>query len=141
MNVLEGAIASERGAVPGRVLVVDEDAACMREALCALRGVGYEVVGCTSSRGAILAIVGGGEYDVVLCDVGVETATPMGFHDQVAAIDPALAERIVWMATEPSRTNLPHPPLAKPLDTSTVRTCIDEFVVHRTLAPPTSRDR
>lgn len=139
MSVQGGTAASAPTRVPGRVLVVDGDAASMRDSFCALKGAGYQVVGCTTSRGAILAILGGGEYDVVLCDVEVEIATPMGFHAQVAAVDPALAERIVWMAREPSPGGLPRPPLAKPLDTAVVRACIDEFVVHRTLAPVTDR--
>jgi CheY-like chemotaxis protein len=126
-------------ASPGRVLLVELDARSLREAWELLQGAGYDVVGCTSAADAILAILRGEEYDVILCDVGVEVATATGFRDQVAAIDPALAERLVWLTTNPRSPEPLRPVLVKPLEIEAVLACIDEYVVHRTIAPVTGR--
>lgn len=126
-------------ATPGRILLIDGDASSLEAAWDLLRGAGYEVVGATSGADAILTILRSEhEFDVILCDLGSGVAVA-GFREQVAAVDPGLAERIVWLAAGADAHVEARPVLRKPLEKEAACACIDGYVVHRTIAPVSDR--
>jgi CheY-like chemotaxis protein len=126
-------------ATPGRILLADPDAWSLEAVWDLLRGAGYEVVGCTCAEDAVLAILRSEhEFDVLLCDLGLEVPVA-GIREQVAAVAPGLAERIVWLAADADSPRAFHPLLRKPLEKEGACACIDGYVVHRTIAPTSER--
>jgi len=118
----------------GQVLVVAADGAVASAIQCALDDV-YDVVECSDPRDAVLGIVRGCEYDVILCDRDVPFVSAEAFRDQVAAVNPALAERVLFlgagMREAPERSSY----VSKPLDVDTLRMKVAELVRLGTMAP------
>ncbi len=86
----------------GRVLVVDDDAAVGKAIRLALQPL--QVTFAQSAVGALARIGAGGKFDAIVCDLHMPGMTGMQFHDEVAAIAPSLAARIVFVtgcATSP----------------------------------------
>ena len=79
-----------------RVLVVDDDAFVGN----ALRRVlaRYDVTFAQSAVGALARIQAGGEFAAIVCDLFMPGMTGVEFHDRVAALDPRLARRVVFVS-------------------------------------------
>jgi two-component system, cell cycle sensor histidine kinase and response regulator CckA len=80
---------------PGRVLVVDDDAAVGKAITRSLRQ--YQVVFAQSANGALARIQAGGQFVAVVCDLNMPGMNGMQFHGEVVKIDPALARSIVFV--------------------------------------------
>jgi two-component system, cell cycle sensor histidine kinase and response regulator CckA len=88
---------SARGAPRARVLVVDDElqiANTLRELLAAE----HEVVAVTSGREALAAIEGGGDFDVIFCDLMMPEMNGMDLYERLRASSPGLERRIVFMS-------------------------------------------
>ncbi len=118
-----------------RVLVVHEDAAFT----CAVRRLfadpGYSVVECNRRDDALLGIIRGDEYDVILYDVVVGADEALDFHRQVAVMSPGLAARIVFLSAEEIPLALANPRIVKPVSADELRAWVTEFVSLRTMPP------
>jgi CheY-like chemotaxis protein len=58
-----------------------------------------------SAAGALARVEAGGNFDAIVCDINMPGMTGMEFHDAVAKVAPALAQRIVFVtggATTPN---------------------------------------
>src|SRR5262249_6831649 len=95
-DAFESPLVPSPDAVRGRVLVVDADRSLTDVIRCAL-GATHDVVGCCDPRDAVMCIVRGHDFDVILFDIDVPYVTAQDFRDEVAAVHPALAERIVLL--------------------------------------------
>jgi CheY-like chemotaxis protein/two-component sensor histidine kinase len=126
----------------GRVLVVDDEplvARAMGRVLAA-----HEVVVCGGARAALAELEREGEaFDVVICDLMMPEMTGMDLHAHLAAIAPALAERIVFVTggafTDRAReflASVPNPQLEKPFDPSALRELVARLVAPRLVARP-----
>lgn len=117
-----------------RVLIVDDEAPILK-ALKRLLSSKHDVVGVERAELGLELLAKGEEFDVVLCDLLLPTLTGMDFHDQVAALYPAMLPRLVFMTggavtaraarfiSETARHTL-----AKPIDTDTLHEIIVAIV-------------
>ena len=78
------------------LLLVDDEAA-LRRALARSLGRSYRVTVCDGPLSALDAIQKKEHYDAVLCDVIMPVMTGEELQRAVAAFDPALADRFVFM--------------------------------------------
>ena len=104
-----------------RVLVVDDEAAMGCALAASLEAHQVEVAG--SAREALARLSGDAAFDVILCDIVMPEASGVEFHRSLAAVDPGLSRRVVFMTgatlgTEDGKTlsALPNPVLEKPFD-------------------------
>ncbi len=80
-----------------RILLVDDDLA-VRSALARVLSFGHEVTTAESVRAALAEITGAAtSFDVVVCDVVMPGESGLVLQSAVAAIDPALARRFVFI--------------------------------------------
>ncbi|MFO0580841.1 MAG: ATP-binding protein [Anaeromyxobacter sp.] len=82
------------------VLVVDAEpfvGAAVRRALAA----GHDVSVAESARDALERIRAGARYDVILADLATPGIGGAELHDALAAIDPALAARVLFLTADP----------------------------------------
>ncbi|MFT3915838.1 MAG: ATP-binding protein [Anaeromyxobacteraceae bacterium] len=82
------------------VLVVDAEpfvAAAVRRALEA----GHDVSVAASARDALERIRAGEHHDVILADLAMPGMGGAELHDALAALDPALAERVLFLSADP----------------------------------------
>jgi PAS domain S-box-containing protein len=79
-----------------RLLVVDDDALVVR-ALVRSLSQAYDVEGVGSAADALARLDVGPRFDTVLCDLMMPQMTGMELHARVAARDPALAARMVFI--------------------------------------------
>jgi len=88
---------SEAASRPSRVLVVDDEPAIREFLARILRRSGYEVMPASNGPSA-LEIVRNDPPDAILCDHRMVGMSGIAFHEAVAAIDPRLARRFVFMS-------------------------------------------
>jgi CheY-like chemotaxis protein len=95
---------SSREAVPQqRILVVDDDPSVGLAIKLALKPL--QITFAQSAAGALARVEAGGNFDAIVCDINMPGMTGMEFHDAVAKVAPALAQRIVFVtggATTPN---------------------------------------
>jgi PAS domain S-box-containing protein len=84
-----------REAGSGRILLVDDEPLVARAAERVLAG--YEVVAVTSAVDALRRLEAGERYDAVVCDLMMPEMTGMELHARVAASQPAVAARFVFV--------------------------------------------
>lgn len=58
----------------------------------------HEVVVAQSARQALDRIAEGGEFDVILCDLMMPGMSGIELHAEIAAMDPALAQRMIFLS-------------------------------------------
>ena len=104
-----------------RVLVVDDEAAIGGALAASLEEHQVEVAG--SAAEALARLAHDPAFDVILCDIVMPEASGVDFHRSLAALDPGLSRRIVFMTgatlgTDDGKTlaALPNPVLEKPFD-------------------------
>ena len=79
-----------------RVLVVDDEQAIGRALERNLR-TGHDVVALASGKEALVRILGGERFDVIVSDLMMPEMTGMDLHAEVLRIDPDQARRIIFM--------------------------------------------
>lgn len=82
---------------PARVLVLDDEPAIREFLARVLRRAGYEPL-VAADGAAALDVVRGDPPDAILCDHRMAGMSGTAFHAAVAAIEPALARRFVFMS-------------------------------------------
>jgi CheY-like chemotaxis protein len=87
---------SVKPARSGRVLVVDDEVAVGRT-IQRLLGDRHEVVVVSGGAQALDVLDGGGEFDVILCDMSMPEVTGMDVYTRATASRPDLASRFVFM--------------------------------------------
>jgi len=109
------------GGIALRLLVIDDEAAVGESVASILAN--HDVCVETSGRTALERLRAGERFDRILCDLMMPELTGMDFYDQVAAIDPDLARRVVFVTggafTDRARSFLarvPNARLDKPFD-------------------------
>jgi CheY-like chemotaxis protein len=119
----------------GRVLVVDDEPALGR-GLQKVLSDDNEVVVTTSASAALVRLLAGEWYDVVLCDVTMPDMDGMEFHRRLFAILPEEAHRIVFITggvlAAHAAAFFDHAPnllLQKPLDLEGIRALIARRVL------------
>jgi ligand-binding sensor domain-containing protein/signal transduction histidine kinase/CheY-like chemotaxis protein len=130
------AVESKEGvSMRGRVLVVDDDplvSSALRRTLAREHDV--EVV--VSSKQALqLLLSPQGVFDVVLCDLMMPEMTGMELHAQLSAVEPARAERMVFVtggaytpAAQSFLERVANPRLEKPFEPEKLRERVREWV-------------
>jgi PAS domain S-box-containing protein len=118
----------------GRVLVIDDEES-LGQAIRRYLSQDHDVEAVTSARVALDLLANGQRYDVILCDLMMPQITGMEVHATVKKIDPAQADRIVFVTggafTESARTffdNTPNPRIEKPFDLKTLRHLVNELI-------------
>ncbi len=118
----------------GRILVIDDEE-MLGQAIRRYLATDHEVESMSNARDAIERIARGTRYDVVLCDLMMPLITGMEVHAQIAKLDPAQADRIVFMTggafTETARAffeTTPNQRIEKPFDLKTLRAFVNELI-------------
>ena len=94
---VEGAVRSDREVeVCYRILIVDEED-LIRAAIRRVLHV-HEVVGAASGVKAMQILEQDRDYDLILCDVMMSQVSGVDIHQWLAANDPTLAERVVFIS-------------------------------------------
>ena len=129
----EGAAAPTRAPQRARVLVLDDDA----RVASALRRVlerDHDVDVATDARTVLDRVRAGTAWDVVFCDLMMPEMTGMEWFEQVSAVAPALAPRVVFVTggafTDAARAFLErvtNPRLEKPFAPVDVRALVARF--------------
>ena len=81
---------------PLRVLVVDDDS-LVRVVIAQSLAQGYQVTAVASAREALERVRAFEPFEVVLCDLMMPDMTGMSFYEELSKLNPALAERMVFM--------------------------------------------
>jgi len=125
---------SHRGSTPNlvgpitraRVLLVDDEAAVGRS-IHALLAPDIEVVALTRVDDAIERILGGEQYDAILCDLVMPGTGGVELYRQLAHAAPAAARRIVFMTggSAGPQPAVDRPILAKPFTERQLRAAIE----------------
>ena len=121
-------------AIVGGLLVVHDDPAFRYAVRRVLGEVGYAVVECSDTSEALLRALRGEEYGLILCDVDAPRGA-VDFHDRMAAMNPEMAARVVFLAGEDVEIPLSNPRIAKPFSTDDLRTWVIEFMSLQTQRP------
>lgn len=118
----------------GRILVIDDEDSLV-QAIRRYLMHEHDVDGVTSARAGIDLLISGTVYDAIVCDLMMPQITGMEVYAAVQKLDPALAERIVFVTggafTESARTFLERTPnmrIEKPFDLKTLRNVINGLV-------------
>jgi PAS domain S-box-containing protein len=118
----------------GRVLVIDDEES-LAHAIRRYLAQAHHVEALTSGRLAIDRLASGERYDVILCDLMMPQVTGMELHGAVLKIDPAQAEKIVFVSggafTAAAREFLdavPNRRIEKPFDLKMLRDLVNELV-------------
>ena len=106
----------------GRVMVIDDEPAILRT-VERLLSREHEVVTCATGKEALDRLATDPKFNVILCDLMMPGLTGMELHEALVQLDPALAERLVFITggvfTERARTFLErvdNPLIEKPFD-------------------------
>jgi signal transduction histidine kinase/CheY-like chemotaxis protein len=83
-------------AARARVLVVDDELLVANALRRALQGA-HDVAMETSAEAALQRLVAGERFDAILCDLMMPGMTGMELHARLARLDPAQAERVVFI--------------------------------------------
>jgi CheY-like chemotaxis protein len=123
-----------------RVLVVHEDPAFTCAVRRLLAETGYSVIECNERDEALLGVVRGEHYDLILYDLigGPDEAT--GFVREVAIMNSELAARIAFLSFDEAPESLQELWLTKPLNASDLREWVTGFVAVRAPASEDSAD-
>jgi CheY-like chemotaxis protein len=123
----------------GRILAIDDEPAIGR-AMSRLLGRGHDVFVVTDARVALERIANGESFDVILCDLMMPTMTGMDLHEALREVRPDLAQRVVFVTggtftarQEEFLRTVPNPTLTKPVDPTTLRRVVADYVVHSKL--------
>jgi hypothetical protein len=92
-------------------------------------------VECNQRDEALLGVVAGEWYDVVIYDVLGGPDEAVDFHCEVAVMNRDLAQRIVFLCADPLPEFLPNPRIDRGLNTDSVREKVAEFVRLHTKPP------
>lgn len=118
----------------GRVLVIDDDAAVAKTVTRALTA-DHDAVAETCGARALERLLGGEEFDVIICDLMMPQVTGMDIYEALLAHDAEVAEKLVFLtggAFSPrSQTFLdtvPNPRLEKPFDTRNLRAFVNALI-------------
>jgi CheY-like chemotaxis protein len=124
-------------AARGRVLVIDDEVAMGVVVRRALSGE-HDVVHTTHASDALSRIVGGAEFDVILCDLMMPQMTGMDMYRALQQQSPVHAERMIFMSggafTPAAREFLDkvtNQRIDKPFDLQSLRTLINAHVKSR----------
>jgi CheY-like chemotaxis protein len=112
-----------------RILVVDDEPLVSRAFARLLAG--HDVVTTNHGREALARVRAGERFDAVLCDLMMPELSGMDLHAAVAAVDPALADRFIFVTggafTDSAREFLArarNPSLEKPVDREALRAAL-----------------
>jgi len=83
-------------ASPGHILVIDDEPLIVR-ALKRILAPDYRVTYVTSGAEAIALVTAGERYDAILCEMTMPQMTGTEIHDQIFALTPAMAARMVFL--------------------------------------------
>jgi CheY-like chemotaxis protein len=122
-----------------RVLIVDDHVLLLRCMARLLRGC--DTVLTTSPREALAILLGGGEFDVILCDVMMPEVTGPELYERCFAHSPALGKRFLFASSDPitarpaideaaERVGASHAPplLRKPVSEATLTAAVSGVV-------------
>ena len=122
------------GARPRLKLMVVDDEPLVGRSLQRILSREHDVEISDRARGALDRIAGGEVFDAVLCDLMMPDVSGMAFFDEVAILDPALQERIIFVTggafTDAARDFLDRVAnmrLEKPVDPTTLREAMRQF--------------
>lgn len=82
--------------VRGRILLVDDEVS-IRRTIARLLGQEHELVAAASGEEARVILEKDPSFDLILCDLMMPEVTGMELHEWLAARDPSLAKRVVFM--------------------------------------------
>jgi two-component system, NtrC family, sensor kinase len=116
----------------GHVLVIDDDK-LLASVYRRLLGKDHQIVAVNAASDALQLFEAGARFDIILCDLMMESMSGMTFHELVRARFPELLSRFVFITggayTDEARELLavtPH--IEKPADTKALRALVDEYV-------------
>lgn len=123
-----------RDGTRGRVLVVDDEPTLVGIVVRSL-GAEHEVVGIVDPREALTRLCAGETFDVVFCDLTMPFVSGQTLHRAVRAIDPAQADRFVFVtggAVDPAvqafLAEVPNERVDKPFSVQNLRGIARRFV-------------
>jgi len=119
----------------GRILIVHEDPAFTCAVRRLLNAAGYFVIECNSPEQAVVSILRGDEYDLVLIDVPGRAHVAMNLHHAILAMNEELASRVVFLAESDVDLPASSPRITKPIELDALRDWLAEFVTLRTQPP------
>jgi CheY-like chemotaxis protein len=128
----------------GRVLVIDDEELVLRSIHRALREE-HDIVSLTAATDAVVRIMAGERFDLILCDLMMPDMTGMDLYRELLQIAPDQAERMIFLtggAFTPnarrfvSESGNEH--LEKPFSPSNLRAIVQRFLRSR-LSPQTDR--
>ncbi len=118
----------------GNILVIDDDAAVGR-ALARMLRVEHEVKVTVEGAEAIALIAMGATFDAIFCDLMMPNTSGQQLYEQICALDPELAGRVVFMtggAFSPTAqrflAEVPNVRVQKPFSPEAVRAIARTFV-------------
>lgn len=123
---------SPRAARRGRILVVDDERMIVT-AMERTLALDHDVVGTDQARDALVKVIAGERFDVILCDLMMPTMTGMDLHAELLQVAPDQAEKMVFMTggafTLRARTFLGEVPnlrFEKPIEVGALRAFIND---------------
>jgi DNA-binding response OmpR family regulator len=129
---------------PGRILIIDDER-LLGKALCACLSDENETVFEPDAAAALARLSRGERYDVVLCDVMMPGIDGMELYLRLAAANPEMARRVVFMTAgvldervASFLDRVSNLVLVKPFDTGALRALIERRVMGSTPASPGS---
>jgi len=124
-----GAISASRR---GRILVVDDER-MVSELMRRMLAPEHEVEISASAQEALARIAAGERFDVILCDLMMPVMTGMDLYAELARLEPAEAERVIFVTggafTVRARAfldDVSNPRVEKPFDVQTLRRLVNE---------------
>jgi CheY-like chemotaxis protein len=122
-------------ATSGRILVIDDEDLILKTTK-RLLGHDHEVVTLSSGEAARAILEHDHAFDVILCDLMMPEVTGMDLHQWLAARQPALAERVVFVtggAFTPKATaylaGIANLKLEKPVEGAALKRLVAELVL------------
>ena len=116
-----------------RVLVVDDEHAIGRALERNLR-THHDVLALASGKEALVRILGGERFDIIVSDLMMPEMTGMDFHAELLRIDPDLARRVIFMTGGTFTANaleflqrVSNPRIDKPVESSNLLALIAEL--------------
>jgi PAS domain S-box-containing protein len=128
----------EDSASRGRVLLIDDEVWILRS-LARLLDADHDVVAVSDPREAWGLLADGGHFDVVFCDLMMPAMSGVELYRRVREINPALADRFVFLSGAITRPELamfleavPNERIEKPYSVQNIRSIVKRFVIART---------
>jgi len=133
-HVSGGAPAAKSPSRRARILVVDDEPIVCFSLERLLSSVG-DVVAMTSAKDAVARIAAGDRFDVILCDLMMPQMDAQSMYEELVAIAPAQAERMVFvtggaftMRARDFLARVPNARLGKPFDVDALLALVREKV-------------